>query len=516
MQAAQAAAAKLTRDPRRWVILGVICLAQFVVLLDNTVLNVAIPSINEELGATIADTQWMINAYALLQSGLLLTAGSLSDRYGRKRALVVGLLLFGLGSLVAAYSQSAPQLIAARAGMGIGGALLMTTTLAVIMQIFDDEERPRAIGIWAAVSSIGFAAGPVIGGVFLAHFWWGSIFLINVPIALLSVVTVVLLVPESKSPMGKRPDLVGAVLSTIGMVGIVYAIISIPEHGWTSNRVLVPGLVGAVALTAFVRWEARNPFPMLDMGLFRNQRFTGAITGGLLVAFGMAGSLFLLTQHLQFVLGYSPLAAGLRTAPLALTIVALNLWGAGAKLLPKVGTSGTIALGMILLAAGLCGVALLGRPEYGYGGMLAGLLVMGCGIALAIPAMANAIMSAIPPEKAGAGAGVQSTVTEFGGGLGVAVLGAALNARFVALLPAVVGVGAVGSLQEALSETLSPQARTQVLDAFADSVRLSQLIGAAAVLVGGLLAALLLQRAERAEATPAGTPSTTVESPTSA
>jgi EmrB/QacA subfamily drug resistance transporter len=493
-----------TRHPQRWVILGVVCLAQLVVLLDNTVLNVAIPSLIQALNASTSDTQWMINAYALLQSGLLLAAGSLSDRYGRKKALITGLLVFGLGSLAAAFSHSSPQLIAARAGMGIGGALLMTTTLAVIMQVFDDEERPRAIGIWAAVSSVGFAGGPLVGGLFLAHFWWGSIFLINVPVALIGGVAVALLIPESKNPLGKRPDLIGAVLSTIGMIGIVYAIISSPARGWTSTAVLVSTLVGVVTLAAFVRWEARIPYPMLDMGLFRNRRFSGAVGGGLLVAFGMAGSLFLLTQHLQFVLGYSPLAAGLRTAPLAAVIAALNLWGAGARLLPRLGTPGTIAVGMTLLAVGLAGVALLGNPTYGYGGVLAGLLVMGCGIALAMPAMANAIMGAIPPEKAGAGAGVQGTVTEFGGGLGVAILGAVLNSRFAVLLAASVGAAAAGSLPEALAAATAQQ-REQVREAFASSVRLSQLIGAVAVLVGGLLAALLLYSAgRRAGAQPGG------------
>lgn len=495
-----AAAPAVARNPRRWVILGVICLAQLVVLLDNTILNLAIPSLTEDLGASTADIQWMINAYALVQSGLLLTAGSLSDRYGRKRALITGLVLFGLGSLAAAFSQSSGQLIAARAGMGIGGALLMTTTLAVIMQVFEGDELPKAIGLWGAVSSLGFAGGPLLGGVLLAHYWWGSIFLINVPVAVIGGLAVARLVPETKNPLGKRPDLVGAVLSTIGMVGVVYAIISGPEHGWTSVGVLVPAVVGLLALAGFVRWELHVPFPMLDMGFFRNRRFNGAVAGGILVAFGMAGSLFLLTQHLQLVLGYSPLAAGLRMAPLALTIVALNLLGVGAKVLPKLGSAGTIAAGMTLLAGGLGAVATVGGRGHGYGGMLIGLLLMGCGIALAMPAMANAIMGAIPPEKAGVGAGVQGTITEFGGGLGVAVLGAVLNSRFAALLPAALGAGTAGSLHEALAAAPTAELQARVRDAFADGVSASQLIGAAAVLAGGLVAGLLLHRAALAEA----------------
>ncbi|MFE7842648.1 DHA2 family efflux MFS transporter permease subunit [Streptomyces sp. NPDC057474] len=492
------------RDPRRWVILAVICLAQLVVLLDNTVLNVAIPVLTEDLGASTADVQWMINAYALVQSGLLLTAGSFADRYGRRLMLLAGLVLFGLGSTAAAMAHSSGQLIAARAGMGVGGALLATTTLAVIMQVFDDEERPRAIGLWGAVSSLGFAAGPLIGGALLDRFWWGSIFLINIPVALFGLLAVARLVPETKNPQGERPDVLGALLSTLGMVGVVYAIISGPEHGWSSQRVLAAAVVGVVALFLFVRWELRIDHPMLDMGFFSSRRFNGAIAGGLLVALGMAGSLFLLTQHLQLVLGYDALQAGLRTAPLALTIVCLNLAGVGAKLLAKLGAARSITLGMTLLAAGLSAVAVLGSGAgAGYGGMLVGLVLMGCGIALAMPAMAVSIMSSIPPAKAGAGAGVQGTLTEFGGGLGVAVLGAVLGSRFAALLP--VGVAASGSMAEALTEAGGdPVLSGQVHDAFEKAVSTSQLIGAAAVFTGGVLAGVLLHLADRAAGDAAG------------
>lgn len=479
--------------PQRWLILGVICLAQLTVLLDNTILNVAIPSLTEEMDATTADIQWMINAYSLVQSGLLLTAGNAADRYGRKKMLFTGLALFGIGSLAASLAQGPGQLIAARAGMGIGGALLMTTTLAVVVQVFEEGERPKAIGLWGAVSSLGFAAGPLIGGTLLEHFWWGSIFLINLPVALLGLVAVVWLVPESKNPTGDRPDLLGALLSTIGMTGVVFAIISGPEHGWSSQRVLLSALVGVVVLAAFALWESRIPHPMLDMHFFRDRRFVGAVAGGILVAFGLGGSLFLLTQHLQFVLGYDPLGAGLRTAPLALMIVVLNLAGVGARLLPRLGTPVTILCGMGLLAVGLALIATLGADEYS--GMLLGLVVMGSGIAISMPAMATAVMSAIPPEKAGVGAGVNGTLTEFGNGLGVAVLGAVLNSRFAGLLPAA-AVGA-GSLPAAYASARTDEDRAAVADAFASGVHTSQLVGAAAVLAGGALTALLLRRAER-------------------
>ncbi|WP_405821344.1 MFS transporter [Streptomyces sp. NBC_00838] len=486
------------RHPQRWLILGVICLAQLTVLIDNTVLSVAIPSLTTELHASTADVQWMINAYSLVQSGLLLTAGNAADRYGRKKMLVTGLALFGIGSLAAGLAQSSGQLIAARAGMGVGGALLITTTLAVIVQVFDDEERVRAIGLWSTVSSLGFAAGPLLGGFVLDRFWWGAIFLINIPVVVIGLAAVVALVPESMSNQGARPDLLGALLSVIGMTSVVYAIISGPDHGWTSGQVLLPAVLGVLVVGAFALWELRVPHPMLDMHFFRDQRFVGAVAGTLLVAFGMTGSLFLLTQHLQFVLGYGPLDAGLRTAPLAVTVVLLNLTGVGALFVRRTGTPATIAVGMSLVAAGLAAIAVLGAG--GYGGMLAGLVVMGAGVALSMPAMANAIMSAIPPEKAGVGAGVNGTLGEFGNGLGVAVLGAVLNSRFAALVPAAVGASSLPAALAAVEAGPGGDAeRAAISDAFATGLETSQLVGAVAVLTGGLLAALLLRRAERAD-----------------
>jgi EmrB/QacA subfamily drug resistance transporter len=473
--------------PRRWLILGVICLAQLTVLLDNTVLNVAIPSLTEELDAATSDIQWMINAYSLVQSGLLLTAGSAADRYGRKKMLILGLALFGIGSLVAGLADSTAQLIAARAGMGVGGALLLTTTLAVAMQIFAPEEHPKAIGIWSAVNALGFATGPLVGGFMLDHFWWGAIFLINLPVAALGLAAVVALVPESKNPQGDRPDLLGALLSTIGMSSLVFTIISGPEHGWSSGRVLAGATVAAVVLTAFAWWESRIPYPMLDLHFFRNRRFTGAVAGAVLITFGMGGALFLLTQHLQFVLGYGPLEAGLRTAPLALAVVALNFSGLSAKWTTALGTPASVLLGMVLMSGGLVSIATLGSG--GYGGMLLGLVLIGVGCAVANPAMAHAIMSSIPPAKAGVGAGVNGTLAEFGNGLGVAVLGAVLNARFAAV-----------SLPVALAAAGSAAERDRVVDAYADGLSVSQLVGATAVLLGGVVAAALLRRAEREDA----------------
>ncbi|WDZ83521.1 MFS transporter [Micromonospora cathayae] len=476
-----------SRSRTRWLVLAVLCLAQLVVVLDNTVLTVAVPALTRDLDAGTADIQWMINAYPLVQSGLLLTAGSAVDRYGRRRMLLVGLVVFGLASAAAAAAQSTGHLVAARGVLGVGGALLATATLAIAMQVFDAEERPRAIGVWAAVSALGFAAGPPVGGLLLAHFSWPVIFLINLPIVLVCLVAAGPLVPEARFPAG-RLDLVGALLSTLGLGAVVYAIISGPEQGWAAPHVLGAAAAGTLLLGLFAAWERRTPAPMLDLRFFRDRRFVGAVSGVVLITFGSAGSLFLLAQQLQFVRGYPAWEAGLRMAPFALTVVLLNLTGVAARLIRRLGIPAAIAAGMTLLAVGL--VVAAHAPTDGYGVLLSGLVLMGGGCALANPAIVEAVLSAIPPEKAGTGAGIDGTMAEVGTSLGVAVLGAVLNARFTAALPAV--LAAAGSFPAAWAAARDEPERDLVTGAFASAVAVSQTVGAVAVLTGGLLAATLL------------------------
>ncbi|GAA1943090.1 MFS transporter [Kitasatospora viridis] len=457
--------------------LGTVCLVQLVVVLDNTVLNVALPELGRALGAGTPALQWITTAYSLAQAGLLLTAGAAADRYGRRRMLLAGLLVFGAGSLAAALAGGTGQLVAARAVMGVGGALLTTATLAVVMQVFDGAERDRAIAVWAMVSALGFAAGPPIGGLLLAHFWWGAVFLANLPVVLLGLLAARRLVPESHGRRDGRPDLVGAVLSTVGMVSVVRAITAGPD--------LPTVAVAVAALTGFLCWERRTAQPMLDLAFFRDRRFTGAVSGVLLITAGSTGALFLLTQQLQLVHGLTPLAAGLRMAPFALTVVLLHLTGVSTRLIARLGTAGAIALGMALLAAGLAVTVT--------GALPVGLLLMGTGCALANPALVAAVLGAIPPEKAGAGAGIDGATAELGASLGVAVLGAVLDARFTALAPA--GVPADSPY------TALGAGRPDLVHAFGEAARTAQLLGAATVLAGGLLAALLLRRADRAPLT---------------
>ncbi|MGI5244089.1 MFS transporter [Dactylosporangium sp. CA-139066] len=435
----------------RWWVLAVLCLAEFVVVLDNTLLNVAVPTLSRELSTGTAGVQWIINAYALAQAGLLLAGGAAADRYGRRRMLLLGLAVFGAGSLAAGLAGSVAALVAARVVMGAGGALLITATLAVAVQLFDAAERPRAIGAWAAVSALGFAGGPVVGGLVLAHLPWNALFLGNVPVVLAGLAAVAALVPESRNPRAGRPDLLGALLATAGTTAVVYAVIA------AAPALAAPGLL---LLALFVLWQRRARWPMLNLALFRSRRFTGAVTGIVLITFGSAGALFLLTLQLQVVGGLTPLAAGLRMAPFALSVVALNATGASARAIRALGRAAAVLLGMALLAAGLCVVARFAVG--GYPPMLAGLLLMGAGCALANPAIVEAVLGAVPPDEAGAGAGIEGTMTELGTALGVAALGAVLQA----LLPA------------------SGPAR---------ALELSQFAGAAAVLLGGGVTAALLR-----------------------
>ncbi len=308
----------------RWATLSVLCVTLLLISLDTTVLNVALPTIVRAIGASSSQLQWMVDAYAVIFAGLLLSLGALGDRVGRKWVFMAGLAVFGGGSAFAAWSGSPDRLTLARGVMGVGAAALMPSTLSILTNVFVAErDRIRAIGIWSGTSGLGVALGPILGGVLLAHFWWGSVFLVNVPVALVGLIAAIWLVPNSKNPASDRPDPVGAGLSTLGLGLLLWGIIEAPGRGWSSPAIL-GALSGAVVVVAsFVVWERHIDHPMLPLRFFSNRRYSAAIAALALVLFAMLGMFFLMTQYLQFALGYSPLEAGVRIAPVALVLLVI-------------------------------------------------------------------------------------------------------------------------------------------------------------------------------------------------
>ena len=408
--------------PRRWTILAVMVVSLLVVVLDNTILNVALKTIadpREGLGASQSDLEWSINSYTLVFAGLL------GDRLGRRRMLVIGLTVFGIASLASAYSQSPGQLIAARALMGLGAAAIMPATLAIISNVFDPRERGRAIGVWAGAVGLAVAIGPVVGGALLEHFWWGSVFLINVPVVVGGVAAILVLVPESRDPAPGRIDIVGVLLSVAGLATFVYGIITGGDSGdWGSPRVLGTIAAGALILVGFVLYERRVAFPALDVRLFKDPRFSAAVGSVGLVFFAATGSLFFGTFYLQLVRGYSPLRTGLLFLPFAAAqlIFAPRSAGFAARFGPKAVT----AVGMSLVTLGLAAFVLMtgGTPIWV---LCVVYFVMGAGMASVVAPTTEAVMSALPREKAGVGSAVSNTVRQVGGALGVAVLGSVLS-----------------------------------------------------------------------------------------
>ena len=417
-----------TGHPRRWTILGVLVVSLLVVVLDNTILNVAMKTIADPhrgLGASQSQLEWAINSYTLVFAGLLFTAGILGDRLGRKRVLLVGMALFGLASLASAYSQDPGQLIAARALMGMGGAAILPVTLSIISNVFDPRERGKAIGVWAGAVGLAVAIGPVVGGALLEHFWWGSVFLINVPIVLAGIVGILALVPESRDPAPGRIDLVGVLLSIAGLGVFVYGVITGGDSGdWGQPKVWASILVGVALLAVFIRYERRSDHPALDVRLFREPRFSAAVGAVALVFFAAMGVLFFSAFYLQLVRGYSPLQTGLLFLPFA--AAQLIFAPRSAAMVARYGPKRVCAVGMALVTVAL-GVFLFVSVDTPIWVLLATYFVQGVGMANVIPPATEAVMSTLPREKAGVGSAVNNTMRQVGGALGVAVLGSILS-----------------------------------------------------------------------------------------
>ncbi len=495
---------------RRWWILGVLCLSLLVIGLDNTILNVALPTLVRKLHASESQLQWMVDSYTLVFAGLLLTMGSLGDRFGRRFSLAAGLAIFGAGSALSAFSGSASMLIGTRALMGIGGALIMPSTLSILTNVFPPNERGRAIGIWAGVSGMGIAIGPVVGGWLLQHFWWGSIFLVNVPVVAFALVVGRLIVPNSKDPDAPHLDPIGAGLSIVGLVSLVYAIIEAPAKGWGSGEILGAFGIAVMILTTFVAWELRTDHPMLNVHFFSNPRFTAANISITLVFFALFGSLFFLTQYLQFVLGYTALQAGLRVAPMALMLM-LTAPIAG-RLVERLGNKAMVAVGMGLVGLGLYYLSTISVAS-GYVHVLLGLIILAVGMGTAMTPATESIMGSLPLGKAGVGSAMNDTTRQIGGALGVAILGSIMSSSYTSSiasslrgLPSTVAGAAKSSVGAALSigvriggpagRSLANSARVSFIHAMSRGM----LVGATVAVVGALVSLVWLpNRAASAE-----------------
>lgn len=417
---------------RRWWTLGTLCVALIVIGVDNTILNVALPSIVRDLNASGSQLQLMVDAYTIVFACLLLTAGSLGDRYGRRHALMFGLTWFGLSSGLASTVSTPTQLIAARGLMGIGGAFIFPTTLSILTNTFRDPgERAMAIGVWAGVSGVGIALGPLAGGFLVEQFGWGSVFLVNLPICAAALLLAWRFVPNTSDRAESPLDPVGALLSIVGFLFFLYGIIEGPDKGWSSPVVSIALGVGIIFITAFALWEWRNPSPMLDVRFFKNARFSAASATITLTFFGFYASTFLLTQYFQFILGYSPLKAGVLIVPTAVGLMVGS--PLAPKLVDRAGTKRVVVLGLVLVATGMACYASNTIMSNFWLGLLV-RLITGLGFGITSAPVTESIMGSLPPSRAGVGSAVNDTTRQTGGALGVAVIGSIFAARYHAVI----------------------------------------------------------------------------------
>lgn len=441
------------RERHRWVVLATLCLAVFTINVDTTLVNVTLPTLVRELGASTRELQWVVDAYNLTFAAFVLAAGSVSDRYGRKGALITGLAVFGIATAVGATATSTSQLIATRAVMGLGAAIVFPNTLSILTNVFTDRsERAKAIGIWGATTGISIAFGPITGGWLLEQFWWGSAFLAMAPAAVAAIVLVVLTVPTSRDPATPRLDRSGLALSTLSVGVLVYTIIEAPDRGWTNPATLVGFAVAVTGVVLFLTCERRAAQPMLDVRLFTNLRFSAA-SGAVTVAFfALFGFIFLITQYFQFLRAYSPLETGVRVLPVAITTGIASI--VGTRLAVRVGNKAVVAGGLALLGIGYLWVSSCSLTTP-YLEIVGQMIVLGAGMGLTSAPATEAIMGVVPKEKAGIGSAINDTTRELGGTLGVAIIGSV----FASLYAAGMSASRIGGV---LPEAVVGQARESV------------------------------------------------------
>lgn len=413
--------------PKRHAILAVMCLSLVVIVLDNSILNVAIPTISDKLKAKDTDLIWIIDAYTIIFAGLLLTCGTLGDKFGRRIALQSGLLIFGAASFLSAFATSPLQLTIGRAVMGIGGALIMPATLSIISNVFPPKERGKAIGIWAAFAGVGVAIGPLTGGFLIAHFWWGSVFMVNVPFVLAGIIANSIMVPESKHEDATKLDLIGSILSIIGLSSLLYGIIFGAEGAFTDRNVVIAFAIAGVSIISFFIWESKVDHAMLELQFFKDKRFSSGALSITLLFFAMFGMSFLLTQYLQSVMGYSALRSGVGFIPFALAMIVTA--PSSAKISSKFGTKRTVIVGMTLVAAALFSMTTL-KVDGTYLGVVWMMMLMAVGMGLTMAPATSAIMNSLPREKAGVGSAMNDTTRMVGGALGLAVVGSVFSSFY--------------------------------------------------------------------------------------
>lgn len=490
--------------------LAVICLSVFVVSVDATIVNVALPTLSRDLDADTAQLQWIVDAYTLVMAGLMLSAGSLADRFGRRGFLSGGLALFAVTSAVAAQVSTADGLIWVRAAMGVGAAVIFPATLALITNIFTQPaQRAKAIGLWAAMVGVGVAVGPISGGWLLEHFHWGSIFLVNLPIAAVAVIGGWLCIPTSRDPATPPIDFVGLILSAVGVTALVYTIIEAPKYGWASGHTIAGFALAAVVVATFIWWEQRRAHPMLDLSVFRDRRFSGgslAITAGFLTLFGF---IFVITQYFQFIKGYSAFETGVRLLPVAASIAIASILGP--RIVEWIGTTIVVAGGLAVFSAGL-GWAATASASTPYLEIAIQMVLLGAGLGLTTAPGTEAIMGSLSADKAGVGSAVNDTTRELGGTLGVAIVGSVFasiysgrlaDAPAVQALPeetrAVMGESMAAAQQviQQMPPAAAPAVRNAVESAFLDGQWIGSLVAAGIALAAAVVVAWLLPARER-------------------
>ncbi len=496
---------------KQWTALGALCLSLLIVTIDNSILNVAIPTLVRQLGAQPAQLQWIVDAYTLVFAGLLLTSGSLGDRFGRRRVLTIGLVVFGTSSLGASLATTPTELIVWRGIMGVGGAMIMPATLSILVNVFTEERsRRRAIAYWSLMNATGSFVGPVAGGILLRHFWWGSCFFVNVPIVAVTLTVQRFVLPESRNPEKARFDVAGAALSTASLAFLLWGIIEGPTQGWSSPVIL--GALGLSILTmfAFVRWERRATSPMIDLSIFRNAHLSAAAAAMTIAFIAMTGSVFLITQNLQIVKGYSPLVAALAVSVPVATVNFL-LMPRSPALTERFGARWMIATGTGLIGVSLLVISLT-TVHSGYANVLVGFAIMAIGFSIFVPASTDAIMTAVPKEAAGGPSAINQSSRQIGQALGIAIAGSiaavgyrgafsatGLHLTTAQLKAADSSIAGALDVSRALPERLQSGLLAVAHQALLDGSRVA-LIAAAALAGGGALLAALAIPARRLRA----------------